>query len=75
MYCHKCKKDTETKIIKEKEVYNVLNIDKIEVDANICICSICETKLFDEKLDSETINKVYEIFKEKHGYDPRTKRV
>lgn len=64
-YCDNCKKEVEVNTIIKRESYNVYG-EEIEVDAKILVCAECEEELFCEELDTETLNAVYKIYREKH---------
>lgn len=64
-YCEICNKEVETIIVNKKEVYNVLG-ENIEVDAPVLTCKECGEELFCEELDSDTLKKVYNIYRKNH---------
>ena len=53
-YCEVCGREVETKIITQKEIFNVCGED-IEVDAQVMVCAECGEELFNEELDSATL--------------------
>lgn len=57
-YCEKCNKEVETKIVMKSETYTV-HSEPIQVDAKVCVCKECGEELFDEKLDNDTLLKVF----------------
>ncbi|NNG67895.1 type II TA system antitoxin MqsA family protein [Caldanaerobacter subterraneus] len=65
-FCPVCGKEQETEVIEKEEVSNIRG-DKIKALARIRICSICGEELFDEELEEENIQRVYDIYRKKHG--------
>lgn len=64
-YCDECGKETETKIIAKKEIYEVCG-EKIEVDAQILVCVECGEEFYSEKLDNETLIRAYNEYRRRH---------
>lgn len=64
-YCEECGKEVETKVITKRESYNVCG-EKIEVDAQILICTDCGEELFCEELDNATLVHAYNEYRRKH---------
>ena len=58
-YCENCKKEVETKIVTIPETYCVKG-KNVTINARVRICTECGVDMFDEKLDSATLEKVYE---------------
>ena len=44
-YCEVCGREVETKIITQKEIFNVCGED-IEVDAQVMVCAECGRRTF-----------------------------
>ncbi|MEQ2130104.1 type II toxin-antitoxin system MqsA family antitoxin [Caldanaerobacter subterraneus KAk] len=65
-FCPACGKEQETEVIEKEEISNVRG-DEIKALAKIRICSICGEELFDEELEEENIQRVYDIYRKKHG--------
>ena len=64
-YCDICKKETETKIINKKEIYEVYG-EQIEVETQVLVCCDCAEELFCEQLDNETLIKAFNTYRKKH---------
>ena len=64
-YCEVCGKEVETKIITQKELFNVCGED-IEVDAQVTVCAECGEELFNEELDSATLINAYNEYRRRH---------
>lgn len=62
-YCEKCNKEVETKIVTKRETYTVHGSKPIQVDAKVCTCKECGEELFDEKLDNDTLLKVFDKYR------------
>lgn len=65
-FCPVCGKEQETEVIEKEEVSTVRG-DKIKALARIRVCSVCGEELFDEELEEENIQRVYDIYRKKHG--------
>ncbi|ERM92511.1 XRE family transcriptional regulator [Caldanaerobacter subterraneus subsp. yonseiensis KB-1] len=65
-FCPVCGKEQETKVIEKEEISNVRG-DEIKALARIRVCSVCGEELFDEELEEENIQRVYDIYRKKHG--------
>jgi len=65
-FCPVCGKEQETEVIEKEEVSNVRG-DEIKALARIRVCSVCGEELFDEELEEENIQRVYDIYRKKHG--------
>lgn len=65
-FCPVCGTEQETEVIEKEEISNVRG-DEIKALAKIRICSICGEELFDEELEEENIQRVYDIYRKKHG--------
>lgn len=61
-YCDICKKETETKIINKKEIYEVYG-EQIEVETQVLVCCDCGEELFCEQLDNETLIKAFNTYR------------
>lgn len=64
-YCDCCGKTVMTEVVKKREVFHVFH-DEIEVVSNVRICGNCKEEIYDEKLDSETQEEVFRIYRDKH---------
>lgn len=64
-YCEVCGREVETKIITQKEIFNVCGED-IEVDAQVMVCAECGEELFNEELDSATLINAYNEYRRRH---------
>jgi hypothetical protein len=60
-YCPKCNAMVKSSIKPVKETYNVWGKVKVTVAARVLVCNVCKSQIFDEKLDSVTLKKVYRI--------------
>jgi putative zinc finger/helix-turn-helix YgiT family protein len=65
-FCPVCGKEQETEVIEKEEVSTVRG-DEIKAFARIRVCSVCGEELFDEELEEENIQRVYDIYRKKHG--------
>ncbi|WP_019907153.1 type II toxin-antitoxin system MqsA family antitoxin [Thermoanaerobacter indiensis] len=65
-FCPVCGTEQETEVIEKEEISNVRG-DEIKVLARIRVCSVCGEELFDEELEEENIQRVYDIYRKKHG--------
>ncbi|MGI1691680.1 type II toxin-antitoxin system MqsA family antitoxin [Thermoanaerobacter uzonensis] len=65
-FCPVCGKEQETEVIEKEEVSNIRG-DEIKTLARIRVCSVCGEELFDEELEEENIQRVYDIYRKKHG--------
>ena len=65
-FCPVCNIEQETYVIEKEEISNVRG-DEIKVLARIRVCSVCGEELFDEELEEENIQRVYDIYRKKHG--------
>lgn len=66
-YCEVCGREVETKIITQKEIFNVCGED-IEVDAKVMVCAECGEELFNEELDSATLINAYNEYRRRHKF-------
>lgn len=64
-YCDECGKEVETKVVTQKECYDVCG-EQIEVDAQILVCADCGEELFCEELDSATLVSAYNEYRRRH---------
>lgn len=65
-YCDFCGKEVKTKIIIKKETFQVRE-DAFEINAKVMVCAECGEEIFNEKLDTETLNSVYDKYRKKHN--------
>ena len=64
-YCDKCEKGVRTAIVTKREAYEVMG-ERIEVDADVLVCSECGEELFCEELDQKTLVSAYNKYRQKH---------
>ncbi|MCR4647914.1 MAG: DUF4065 domain-containing protein [Lachnospiraceae bacterium] len=64
-YCEKCGKEVNTKIITQKEIYDVCG-EPIEVEAKILVCEKCGEEFFCEELDNATLVEAYNEYRRRH---------
>lgn len=64
-YCDECGKEVETKIITQKETYDVCG-EIIEVEAQILVCAECGEEFFAEELDQVTLLSAYNEYRKRH---------
>lgn len=62
--CPKCDAERECNAELRMESYTVRG-EEIEVEANVLICSVCGEDIFDKKMDSVNLQKVYAIYRAK----------
>ncbi|NNG65783.1 type II toxin-antitoxin system MqsA family antitoxin [Caldanaerobacter subterraneus] len=65
-FCPVCGKEQETEVIEKEEVSNIRG-EEIKALAKIRVCSVCGEELFDEELEEENLQRVYDIYRKKHG--------
>ena len=65
-FCPSCEEYAEVRLGVEKEVYGVRG-EPIEIEAEVCTCRKCGSKIFDEERDSRNLEKAYSRYREKHG--------
>lgn len=65
LYCPRCETERKIQVERIEETYPVRG-EPITVQSKVAICSRCHEKIFDEELDSENINRAYEIYRKKH---------
>ena len=56
-YCPKCNKLSETNIQSMDEVFEIKG-EKITVTSEVAICNVCGNKVFNQKLDDKTLEKI-----------------
>ncbi len=64
-YCEVCGREVDTKIIRQKEEYEVCG-EKIEVDAQVLVCAVCGEEFYCEELDGETLLLAYDQYRKRH---------
>lgn len=64
-YCDYCHNEEDVKIINKDEVYPVYD-EEITVKAQVMVCMNCGNELYCRALDSQTLKKVLDIYKNKH---------
>lgn len=65
-YCYACEEESEYRIVSKAEKFPVRG-ESIEVDSKVCICSTCGEEIFCKELDYENLEKVYAVYRGKHG--------
>lgn len=65
-YCPDCDQDCETRVEERREDYVVRGED-ISVNTAVRVCNACNAPVHDELLDEQTIQKAYNIYRQKHG--------
>ncbi len=65
-YCEKCD-NTRTVTIKGKKESLVVKGDRIDIDADVAICSACGKEVFCLELDDKNLQLAYSIYREKHA--------
>lgn len=65
-HCPKCDDERECNVESRIESYPIRG-EQIEIEANVLICSVCGEDIFDKKLDSVNLQKVYATYRAKHG--------
>lgn len=65
-HCPKCDVERECHVESRIESYPIRG-EQIEIEANVLICSVCGEDIFDKKLDSVNLQKVYATYRAKHG--------
>lgn len=66
LFCHVCDDYKEVHIVRRNEVYNVKD-EKVEIEAEVCVCASCGEELFDKELDELNIERALAGFRKKHG--------
>lgn len=64
-FCEHCQKMVETDVVTRQETYAVRE-DHIQVSAKVRQCYWCSHDIYDDKLDNQTLIKVYDTYREKH---------
>lgn len=64
-YCEECRREVETKIITQNEVYDVCG-EKIEVEAQVLVCAECGEDFYSEELDNATLIRAYNEYRRRH---------
>lgn len=65
-YCDFCDCEQETQVISKKESLPVRG-EEIATVSDIRVCSICGNELFDEELDTNNLERVYQAYRNKHN--------
>lgn len=65
-YCPRCKTERKVKREHRKETYPVKG-EPVTIDANVLICSMCGTDIFNEALDSENLALAYSKYRKAKG--------
>ena len=66
VYCLPCRKTVEANVVERKETYTVKG-EPIEVLAQVAICPHCNQDLYDDELDSQTQQSVFNQYRQQHG--------
>lgn len=72
VYCEFCGKEVKTKLITKKEIFYVRE-DTFEIDAKVMVCAECGEEIFNERLDTETLNSVYDKYRKNITFFPQKK--
>ncbi|MCK5581161.1 MAG: DUF4065 domain-containing protein [Candidatus Omnitrophica bacterium] len=64
-YCPACDDLCKVLMKEVEETYQVKG-EGISVLANVCFCEECDEKVFDVHADSSNLQKVYDVYREKH---------
>lgn len=64
-FCEHCDKEVETRIVTREETYKVYG-EKVSVNTKVMVCAECGQDLYNRELDSQTLNKVYDIYRKRH---------
>lgn len=71
-FCEHCQKMVETEVVTRQETYAVRE-DHVQVSAKVRQCYWCWHDIYDDKLDTQTLIKVYDTYREKHKMVSRAK--
>lgn len=64
-YCNECGREVDTKIVTEKETYNVCG-ENVEVEARVLVCAECGEEFYCEDLDNATLVSAYNKYRRRH---------
>lgn len=67
VYCNECDEFVDYKVIEKEKEYNVLDKEKITINAQIPICNSCENEMFVEELAEKNRQEAYDIYREKNN--------
>ena len=65
MYCENCHGERETHTVTKELVFNVKG-ESIPVIGDVLLCNDCGEELFDEELDSQTLDASYTTYRQRH---------
>ncbi|MBP1990579.1 hypothetical protein [Paenibacillus eucommiae] len=65
-YCEECRIEQTCRIVEKPAIYEFRG-QKIEISQRMVICTECESKVYDDELDSETMVTVARVYAEKYG--------
>lgn len=65
-YCPKCDTERELNLVQRPETYPVKG-EPITVLANVMVCPVCGTDVFDEDLDSQNLAAAYAQYRQQKG--------
>lgn len=65
-YCPKCNRERELNQVQRPETYPVKG-EPITVSANVMVCPVCGTDVFDEDLDSQNLAAAYSQYRQQNG--------
>jgi putative zinc finger/helix-turn-helix YgiT family protein len=66
VYCLPCRKTVEADVVERKETYTVKG-ESIEILAQVAVCPQCNQDLYDDELNSQTQQTVFNQYRQKHG--------
>lgn len=69
IYCPQCKCNVESSVRTIAETYPVKGED-ITIDAQVRFCDRCGSDIWDDELDSQSLEKAYSIYRQKRGLAP-----
>lgn len=65
-FCPNCDELREVSREHRVETHHVRG-EPIEVEAEVVVCSVCREAISDPELDEQTLGKVYDIYRDRHG--------
>lgn len=68
-FCPNCLDWVDTEVRKVTETYPVRG-ENITIEANVRFCKKCNDDLFDETLDTDNLNRAYDIYRQNHKVIP-----
>ncbi len=64
-YCEECGKEVETRVVVQKEVYDVCG-EPVEVEAQVLVCAECGEEFYFEEFDNATLVTAYNEYRRRH---------